>query len=308
MSVLSASFSSSFRRLACRLAALTGLLGCGPSLCPAATVSTIAPEEAFAWGANVGWVHFAPNATAGVVTGTRFLSGWAWGANLGWIHLGDGAPANGWAYAQDGDDRGVNHDGLGRLSGFAYGANVGWINFSWAAANDPQAPRIDLRTGQFAGYAWGANVGWILLGTGQLRTTQFALIDTDHDFIDDAEEYRWFGNLTTAGPGTDQDRDGVSDAAEIVAGTSPVNPYEYLRVLSVQTEGGTDYTIEFTSQPGRVYRLLKAPDLTLPPAEWTDVGFGHFSPDPGATTVRTFSLPEEDVVFFRIEVRAPLSP
>lgn len=47
--------------------------------------------------------------------------------------------------------------------------------------------------------------------------------DTDTDLLPDSWELRWFGNLATAGAGTDTDRDQLSDWAEYVAGTAPTN-------------------------------------------------------------------------------------
>ncbi len=52
----------------------------------------------YAWGANVGWINFAP--TGGGVTidpGTGAFAGYAWGENVGWISLkgGSGATAYG---------------------------------------------------------------------------------------------------------------------------------------------------------------------------------------------------------------------
>ncbi len=109
------------------------------------------------WGANVGWVNFAP-ANGGVTVFTDHLEGYAWGENIGWIRLGAYSSGGSHTYANDAASTyGVNNDGAGNLSGYAWGTNVGWINF--APANG--GVTIDPVTGDFAGYAWGENVGWI---------------------------------------------------------------------------------------------------------------------------------------------------
>ncbi len=45
--------------------------------------------------------------------------------------------------------------------------------------------------------------------------------DTDNDLLPDSWERRWFGNLTTAGLGTDSHGNGLSDRAAYIAGTDP---------------------------------------------------------------------------------------
>ena len=271
--------------------------------------STINATNSFAYAGNTGWINFRPSATDGVVVGESFLSGYAYAANFGWVHLGDGTPTNGHTYGNSAaTDCGVNHDGAGNLSGMGYGANVGWINFGWAGANDPNRPRLDLASGFFSGFAYGANVGWINLGTGTLSTNSISSPDSDGDSIADAWEMQKFGNLTTAGIGTDFDRDGQSDAAEYFADTDPNDAGDYLRVIAQTYDAGfTQVTLQIaTTKPSRVYRIQS--NTTLQNAgSWADVGaVNPFAPDPGGSTTKTVTFTAAPALFFRAVAQKPL--
>jgi hypothetical protein len=264
---------------------------------------------AHAWSANTGWiafVHDRPSPADGVVFGGAFLSGFAYSGNVGWIHFGDGMPANGHTYANDGSDHGVNHDGSGNLSGLAWSANAGWINFGWAAADDPFRPRVDFLTGAFSGFAWGANIGWINLGTGMLATEAMVDVDVDTDGLADWWERLHFGDLAGASESSDFDRDTVPDLAEYLAGTDPTDATKSWRVAHIAHRLGTsETTLEFSSTPSRLYRIEYSSDLGAQDP-WTDSSLGTFAPDPGNTTVRTFSHPRSAARFFRIVSVIPL--
>ena len=296
-----------------RMLLTAGLLLAFPVV-PAPAQSTIDATNRFAYAANTGWVNLRPSAADGVVTGEKFLSGFAYGANTGWIHWGDGTPTNGHAYANNsGTDYGVNHDGAGNLSGFAYSANTGWINFGWAGANDPNRPRFDLLTGNFSGFAYSANTGWVNLGAGFLTTDQIACPDSDTDGMGDAWEHQRFGNLTTAGVGTDADKDGQTDAAEFIADTNPNNRAEFLTFSSHSFNGPmTQVTVQFaTTRPTRLYRFQGSSTLaSVGPGSWADVGgLGTFAADPGTTTTKIITLPAASVrQFLRVLPVKPLQP
>lgn len=269
--------------------------------------TTISATQRSAYSANAGWINFRPDAGSsaqGVVVNEFYLSGMAYGANVGWINFGSGTPANGVGYQNNSaNDFGVNHDGAGNLSGMAYGANFGWINFGWAAANDPNRPRIDLLTGTFAGYAHSGNLGWINLGGGTLATATMQVTDSDNDGIADAWERTYFGNLTSAGTTTDADKDGVSDLAEYRAGTAPDNATDFFRsTTSAINEGTHQATLTFTTDPTRLYRIETSDDLS----SWTNSSLGTFSPDAGTSTTRTFTWSGSGKKFFRAVAMRPL--
>ncbi len=51
--------------------------------------------------------------------------------------------------------------------------------------------------------------------------------DTDHDGLDDDWEVKYFGNISTSGPGDDPDRDGYSNAREQIVATDPTAPNQF---------------------------------------------------------------------------------
>ena len=272
----------------------------------ASAQSTISASNNYAYDANAGWLNCRATTVDGVVVGGACLTGHIYAANYGWIDLGNGAPANGYAYSNTtAGDCGVNHDGTGTLTGYGYGANIGWINFGWAGANDPNRAHFDLSSGQFLGYAYSANVGWINLGTDTLTTSTVAYPDSDHDGIADAWEMQHFGNLTTAGIGTDHDGDGQSDAAEYAADTDPNNPADFLRVVSQNYNAlRPEVTLQFsTTRPTRSYTIQTS--TTLGTGDWALTGTS-FLADSGTATTKLLTFSSGPRRFFRVVAQPPL--
>lgn len=122
----------------------------------------IDPDNAFAWGENIGFLNFDAVDESNPEHFFVFddhLAGFVWCENIGWLNFGAGGP-----YVNDvGFQAGVNKDALtAELSGYAWSENAGWVNFAGGAqANPPQPARIE--QGRFRGYAWGENIGWINL-------------------------------------------------------------------------------------------------------------------------------------------------
>jgi len=282
---------------------LTTLLAVAAS---ASAQSTVSAANSSAYGANAGWLDLRPSAADGVVVGGAFLSGHIHAANCGWIDLGDGTPANGHTYSNaSAGDFGVNHDGTGTLTGYGYGANIGWIHFGWAGANDPNRAHFDLSSGQWLGYAYSANLGWINLGTGILTTSSVTYTDSDHDGIADAWEIQHFGNLSTAGIGSDHDGDGQSDAAEYAADTDPNKVEEFLHIVSQSYNPGlTKVALQFsTTRPTRSYTLQTS--TTLGAGDWVLTG-APFLADPGTETTTLVTFTSGPRRFFRVVAQSPL--
>lgn len=136
--------------------------------------------QEWSWSANAGWIKWRTADADGAKFNHKILSGYIYSANVGWISLGNGAPANGFQYANtSGADFGVNVDATSDpdgylLSGLAYGANIGWINFDiQPQVGDQNRPRIDKRTGRLKGYIYSANLGWL-----PINSWEYAVVDT----------------------------------------------------------------------------------------------------------------------------------
>ncbi len=122
-----------------------------------AAVGNIDSTNKYVWGANVGWINFAP-ADGGVTIYRDHLEGYAWGENVGWIRMGSYSGGGSHTYLNtDQTNYGINITATNVLTGYAWGANVGWINFSPSNGG----VTIDWATGSLNGDAWGENVGWI---------------------------------------------------------------------------------------------------------------------------------------------------
>lgn len=80
------------------------------------SVGTINNSYKYAWGENLGWINFKPDAGGLTITDTG-ISGYVWSATQGWINF---SPAN----------SGVSNACNGQLSGFAWSSQKGWINMS----------------------------------------------------------------------------------------------------------------------------------------------------------------------------------
>jgi hypothetical protein len=90
-----------------------------------------------------------------------------------------------------------------------------------------------------------------------------AAIDTDADGLPDAWELQWFGSLSYSG-NEDTDGDGLSNAAELFAGTDPSNPQSTLKG-SIRVTGG-QIIISWLTVPGKTYRVSTMQQLGGPNA------------------------------------------
>jgi hypothetical protein len=95
--------------------------------------------------------------------------------------------------------------------------------------------------------------------------------DFNFDGLDDRFQRRYFARFTLpeAAPAADPDADGMSNAAEAVAGTAPTNAASVLKVEQVvQDAAGT--TVFWRSVPGRRYQIWARDQVASAP--WQPVG------------------------------------
>lgn len=69
-------------------------------------------------------------------------------------------------------------------------------------------------------------------------------------------------------PSSDEDGDGMSYTAELIAGTSPSDPESHFRVRTERETGSTDFLLKWDSVSGRTYRVMRSLDLESP---WQEV-------------------------------------
>jgi hypothetical protein len=280
------------------------------SLASVRASTTIDTNNAYAYGANIGWINTFADGTNGAVMGQFYCTGYIYSANVGWISLGSSnGPVNGYSYSNIlSNDWGVNNvGGSGQLAGMAYGANIGWITFEQTYG----MPQVNLLNGQMTGYAYSANVGWISLSNSfavlQTDTLSPGPLDKNGSGLPIAWEEYYFGG-TNINPNADADGDGMSNFQEYLAGTNPRDPTSYLRITAVKGNNvGSSATLTWTSVPSRLYLVEERTNLTS--GAWaTNVTLGVVSPDPGSTTTRSLTDTAVSNRFFRVQAVIPLSP
>jgi len=105
----------------------------------------------------------------------------------------------------------------------------------------------------------------------------YTFSDTNMNNLSDEWEKFYFGNAAVS-PNEDSDSDGMSNYAEFIAGTDPLNPNS---VLSVLVEKKSDsITLKIPTVVGRGYRLLESSNLI----NWVD-NYGWFRATNSLTTV-----------------------
>jgi len=112
-------------------------------------------------------------------------------------------------------------------------------------------------------FAWS---GTVTHSNGNVRVVS-ATDDQDANGLPDWWEELHFGGPTGTDPAADADGDGMTNWAEFIAGTNPLDSASVLRVISVAAEPA-GFTLRFPTVEGVVYRLLRSETLD----SWTAVG------------------------------------
>lgn len=87
--------------------------------------------------------------------------------------------------------------------------------------------------------------------------------DLDGDGMDDAWEWKWFGDQSRTG-GDDWDQDGVSDRDEFFAGTDPRRPDAPLALILLEPDPDGVTVLQWPASAGRSYDVLAAEELASP--------------------------------------------
>ena len=95
------------------------------------------------------------------------------------------------------------------------------------------------------------------------------ILDTDTDQIPDWWELHYFGGITNAISGEDDDGDGQLNANEFIADTVPTNPLSSFYLSSI-TYDEANRVISFPTSSNRVY-LLQGQDVLDPSGSWSNL-------------------------------------
>jgi subtilisin family serine protease len=94
------------------------------------------------------------------------------------------------------------------------------------------------------------------------RLNLLRTVDADANQLPDWWENLHFAQLTGTDPGADPDGDGMNNLQEFIAGTDPVDPTSLLRIVAIEkSPGNPQFTLTWTSVPGKVYQISRSPSL-----------------------------------------------
>ncbi len=166
----------------------------------------------------------------------------------------------------------VNLNSEGNTSGITVTADGAFILSSTATAVQPFHQGFTGPAGFFglkvlARQTTGLQRALIVGGLADIAVGPAPVLDSDGDGIPDSYELAQGLNPVSAGDaGVDADGDGWTNLQEYLAGTNPHNSRDALRITSI-TRAPVDVQINFTSVPGKSYRIECSTDLTNP--QWS---------------------------------------
>ncbi len=91
-----------------------------------------------------------------------------------------------------------------------------------------------------------------------IRMSGSLAVDSDGDGLDDEYEVNTSGTSPLL---ADTDGDGMGDAAEIVAGTSPLDKNSVLRLTGIASESNGGVSLSWNGQTGVSYRIQRSSEI-----------------------------------------------
>ncbi len=181
----------------------------------------------------------------------------------------------------------------GGLMDFTNGPPVLYGGFS----NSVPVGRFVRVSRQPASVGSGADANALALSEVQVFAAPY---DADGDELSDRWERSWFGSLTNASAGTDQDHDGFSDLQEFLAGTNPTNALSNFRLVAPPppSPGAERFVIQWTSEPGKAYSIERA---TNDLRSWLPL----LRAIPATPPVNLYTDTPLERAFYRIRLEAP---
>jgi hypothetical protein len=137
-----------------------------------------------------------------------------------------------------------------------------------------------------------------IAGTGSGTATTTALVTRTSEGVTDGIPDSWWSQygITDRVASNDPDGDGFTNAQEYALGTDPTDSSSLMEIKNV-TRGSGVTTVEWSSVPGKKYRLYASPSLS--PTDWQPVGSEKTAT--GNLTSETHST-NADVHFYRVHL------
>ena len=214
------------------------------------------------------------------------------------------ASRDNWLYAWDADGTAISE--------LTLKAND-WIESTPAAGDIDGDGLIELVYASYDGtidivdlgsVASAANLAWPAFRGDRARVSDAVVTDVDGDSLPDAFELAVFGNYATSGQ-NDEDGDGMTNAAEWIAGTSLLDGSDYFSVVCGTTNvgGGQQFELTWTGTAGRSYKVYCSATLGDEDA-WELVGGNaiQYAPNASAMSWAVEVLPGVPCQFFRVVV------
>lgn len=120
--------------------------------------------------------------------------------------------------------------------------------------------------------------------------------DVDNDLMSDTWERANGIDAGVVNATADNDRDGMSNRAEFLAGTDPNSPASVLALREVTPQPDGTLQLQIQSAPGRLYQLQRSTTL----GGWTNTGSPFNSAAAGTTTLRLTPAVTPGAGFYRI--------